>query len=523
MVPPSRTSTRYLAAVGIFAAALAVRLALQSWLGTNIPFMFFLLAAAGAGAVGGFGPSLVVTALGGVTAVFLYLEPRGYQPLEIFYLNLYLLTGCGIGGISAVMHRAVRQAGEREALAVSRQLALEEEARRREAAEEAVRAADRRKTEFLAVLAHELRGPLAAARAAVEVLGRTAPSPPAAVLDRQLRHLARLVDDLLDLARITRGKIRVTRTRVALRAVLDHAVETSRPLFDARRHRLAVRCPDRPVELDADPDRLAQVVANLLTNAAKYTPEGGDVELVAECDADAVTVRVRDTGVGIPADQLAAVFEPFAQLDRSVGHSLGGLGVGLALVRRLVELHGGTVEARSGGPGAGSEFVVRLPTSAEPGTRSAERGKDADADGPLSSEFRVPRAALKTRVLVVDDNRDAADSLADLLRLLGYDARAAYDGPAALAALGGFGPDVALVDLGLPGMNGYELGGRVRAARPGLPVVALTGRDRPEDRDRTRAAGFAAHLVKPVGPDELRRALGAATADPTNTPPVNPG
>jgi PAS domain S-box-containing protein len=366
-------------------------------------------------------------------------------------------------------------------------------------AQEALNQAARRKDEFLAMLGHELRNPLAPIRTAVEILRMAKPDGPEyrlarEVIERQVRHMARLVDDLLDVSRISRGKIRLEKRRVALAVVLASAVEAARPRIDARGHELTMCLPPEAVWLEADAVRLAQVFANLLNNAAKYTEEGGRIRLTAERDGADVVVRVRDSGIGITPEMLPRVFELFTQADRALGRSEGGLGVGLALVRNLVEMHGGSVKAHSEGAGKGSEFVVRLPvlrlTNTEGGGQCVAR---EGATGP-------PR-----RVLVVDDNLDAAETLAELLALSGHDVRTAHDGPAALEAAGRFRPEVVLLDIGLPGMDGCEVARRLRGQEGATRALlaALTGYGQEEDRLRSREAGFDTHLVKPVDPKAL--------------------
>lgn len=361
---------------------------------------------------------------------------------------------------------------------------------------EELRAADRRKDEFLAMLAHELRNPLAPIKNGLEILRRA--GDPAArdtrdMIARQVDHLTRLVDDLLDVSRITRGKVELRPAEVDLNAVLARAAEGVRPLADARRHRLTVTPAPRPVWVTADLTRLVQVVGNLLTNAAKYSDPGGRIDLTLAEEGEEAVIRVTDAGTGIPADVLPRVFDLFAQADRTLDRSEGGLGIGLTLVKGLVELHGGTVKAASDGPGRGSEFTVRLPVV----RRAAE---------PKPPAARVPssRAAAK-RVLVVDDNADAADSLAALLQLLGHRVRVAHSGAEALQTVGSFHPDVGVLDIGLPGMTGYELAGRLRADLAGDPLtlIALTGYGQAEDRVRARDAGFDHHLTKPADPAAL--------------------
>jgi len=371
------------------------------------------------------------------------------------------------------------------------------ELRARELAE-----ADRRKDEFLAMLAHELRNPLAPIRNALEIIRLDgdpgAVSAARETAGRQVGHMTRLIDDLLDVSRITQGKIELKTGPVDLGAVIRHAVEAARPLVDAGRHQLVVRTPSRPVPIRGDRTRLEQVVANLLNNAAKYTEPGGRIELSADSDGGQVVVRVRDNGVGLTAEMLPRVFDLFAQADGTLARAQGGLGIGLTLVRNLVEMHGGRVSAASDGPGLGSEFTVRLPVAADPAA-GADAAEPAPAPGPPSA----------LRVLVVDDNVDSARSLARVLKLWGHQPRVAHGGQEALdSALAG-PTDLVLLDIGLPGMDGYEVArlllSRTGAAAPAL--MALTGYGQQEDRNRSRDAGFGHHLTKPVDLDELRGLL----------------
>jgi signal transduction histidine kinase len=371
-------------------------------------------------------------------------------------------------------------------------------------AEAELRAANKAKDEFLAVLSHELRNPLAPIRNAVHVLRLRGPDAPDLqrsrdVIERQVQHLTRLVDDLLDVSRIGRGKIELRKAVVDLAAVVSQAVETARPLLEERRHTLTVSVAPDALRVKADATRLAQVVANLLTNAAKYTDAGGQVWLTVEQQEGEAVVRVEDTGRGIPAGMLARVFDLFTQVDAALDRVEGGLGIGLTLVRSLVEMHGGTVEALSDGPGQGSEFVVRLPVLVE--------GPEAAREAPAGGSEGVPGPS--RRVLVVDDNRDAADSLALLLKLMGHEVRTAYDGPAALQEARAWRPEVVLLDIGLPGMTGYEVARRLREERPPeeLLLVALTGYGQEEDRRRSQEAGLDLHFVKPVDPNALRDLL----------------
>jgi CheY-like chemotaxis protein len=380
-----------------------------------------------------------------------------------------------------------------------------------------VQEADRRKNEFLAMLAHELRNPLAPIRNAVEVMrlpGVAAPQLAWArgVIERQVQHMVRLVDDLLDVSRITRGKIRLQKEPVELTSVLARAVETSRPLIEERGHELTITPAGCPLWAQGDPVRLAQVVSNLLNNAAKYTEKGGRIWLSAAREEGQAVLRVRDTGMGIPVEMLGSVFELFTQADRSLDRAHGGLGIGLTLVRQLVEMHQGSVEAHSDGPGKGSEFVVRLPLMAEPAPPDRPgRSASAGPDGP------------SRRILIVDDHGDVAESLRTLLDLAGHQVAVAHDGAAALEAVASFRPEVVLLDIGLPGMDGYEVARRLRALPAGkaLVLVATTGYGQLEDRSRSRAAGFDWHLVKPVDLEELSGVL-ARLAPAVRPPQLSP-
>jgi PAS domain S-box-containing protein len=364
--------------------------------------------------------------------------------------------------------------------------------------------ANRRKDEFLAMLAHELRNPLAPIRNAVAILGHLGSGDEKimfarAIIERQVQQMARLVDDLLDVSRISLGKVKLQLEPVELASVMDRAVETSRPVIDSRGHQLTVALPPKGVRVTADPMRLAQVIGNLLTNAAKYTEEGGQIYLTAEWSAEQVLIRVRDTGMGIPQDLLPQVFDLFIQGDRSLARSEGGLGIGLTLVRRLVEMHGGFVEARSDGPGKGSEFLVRLPALAK-----EEPPKDMTGNWQKESEESASRC-----VLIVEDNKDLAESLALLLGLMGHQVHIAQTGSQALEAARTIRPHAVLLDIGLPGMSGYECAKRLREL-PGYETtafVAMTGYGQEEDRANSQAAGFRYHLVKPVDPQFLKRLL----------------
>ncbi len=370
-------------------------------------------------------------------------------------------------------------------------------------AEEAMREAGHRKDQFLATLAHELRNPLAPLRNAVEVLrwaqGNAELMEQArCIMERQVRHMVRLIDDLLDISRITKGKLQLRKERVDLATVIHAAQETSLPLVKAGKHHLSVTLPDEPIYLDADPVRLAQVVSNLLNNAAKYTENGGRIQLSVERRDQEAVIVVRDSGIGIAAEHLPRIFEMFSQLVPSLERSQGGLGVGLSLVKGLVELHGGRVEARSEGVGKGSEFLIRLPLAAKAATRGMK---------PSNGE-KQPEGT-RRRILVVDDNRDSADSMATMLQLMGHDTQMAHDGLQAVQAAGEFRPDVVLLDIGLPVINGYEAARRIREQQWGknMFVVALTGWGQEEDKRRALEAGFDLHLTKPIGSGDLEELL----------------
>jgi signal transduction histidine kinase/ActR/RegA family two-component response regulator len=379
----------------------------------------------------------------------------------------------------------------------------------RDRAVRALEEADRRKDEFLATLAHELRNPLAPIRNSVHILQLTRTNESSSYLfdmmERQVGYMVRLVDDLLEVSRITRGKIELRKEQVELSSIIHAAVETTRPLIEAARHELIIALAQEPLFLDADPVRLAQVFSNLLNNAAKYTDEGGRIGITAARENDSVVVTVRDSGIGIAAASLPRVFDIFMQVDATKNRGGGGLGIGLTLARSLTEMHGGTIDARSEGLKQGSEFVVRLPLVAHP-----RASPPAIAGAP-------PRAVQRlTRVLVVDDSRDGADSLRALLELLGAEVRVEYDGPAALEAFSAFEPEVVLLDIGMPGMDGLEVARRLRQCSRSQDVmlIALTGWGQEKDRRNSEAAGFDHHLIKPVDVDALQGLLAPLTSLP---------
>ena len=446
-------------------------------------------------------------------------DPHNIEYLRAFIRSGYRLTGAEshevdkdgnpryfLNNLTGILERGRLTGAWGTQLDITERKQLEEELRRR--AEELV-SADRRKDQFLAMLAHELRNPLAPIRNSVELMRRAENLDPSfqasrEMVERQVKHLARLVDDLLDVSRITHGNIRLRKEGVDLGLILERAVESNRPLIEARSHDLTVELPPQPVRLEADPTRLEQVFSNLLNNAAKYTMPGGHIWLTATLEGDEAVVRMQDTGIGVPPDVLGRVFEPFVQSDGSLARSEGGLGIGLTLVRSLVEMHGGSVEAHSAGLGQGSEFVVRLPARAAiPSERPG---------APFEPLAATP--ARGVRVLVVEDNVDAAESLAALLRLWNHDVQVVHDGLAAIEAAREQRPEVVLLDIGLPGLDGYQVARRLREDL-GLDhalLVAMTGYGQPEDRRRSREAGIQHHFVKPVEPDVLRSLLSAQAA-----------
>jgi PAS domain S-box-containing protein len=371
-------------------------------------------------------------------------------------------------------------------------------------AEETLRIADQRKDAFIATLAHELRNPLAPIRHALEIM--RLPGTGAAelvtmrnIIDRQVRHLTRLVDDLLEVSRITRGNVQLRTERVALAGPLNDAVEAVQPLMKSSGHALTVELPSEPIELVCDPTRITQVVLNLLNNAAKFTPQGGQIRLSAKRVGNEAVIHVGDTGIGIPAANLSRIFEMFSQVSPPIERTRGGLGIGLALARGLVDLHGGDIQVSSAGADRGSEFTVRLPLSstAEP-----------SAGSPCAGE-KVMWGGVRRKILVVDDNLDSAASLGRLLQLLGQEVHQAHDGVDAIDAADEFQPDVVLMDIGLPKLNGYDAGReiRLRAGSRALTIIAVTGWGQDEDKQRAAAAGFDGHFTKPIDATQLQAML----------------
>lgn len=449
------------------------------------------------------------------------LMPVPYRDEHDTYLSNYLQTGAakiiGIGrevvgrrkdGSSFPMELAVSEFRLKDGRYFT---GIVRDITERQRAEEALRhsqaelvEADRRKDEFLATLAHELRNPLAPIRNAIQVLLLKGPPDPELqwsreIIERQVRHMSRLLDDLLDVSRISYNKLELRKARIELAAVIESAVETSRPFIDSSGHQLELDLPPQPIYLDADLVRLSQVFSNLLNNAAKYTEPGGHIRLCAERQGSDVMVSVKDDGMGIAARLLPHIFDIFSQSERVLNRSQGGLGIGLSLVRGLLDLHGGRIEVRSDGHGKGSEFIVRLPVLVE---------RTIQPTSP-TTEDKQPAGMPKRRLLIADDLKDSADSLAMLLKLIGHEVRVAYDGEEAVLAAESFQPEVILLDIGMPKLNGYDACRSIREQSWGknIFIVALTGWGQEDDRRRTAEAGFNSHLVKPVEIAALRKVL----------------
>lgn len=379
---------------------------------------------------------------------------------------------------------------------------------------------NRRKTEFLATLAHELRNPLAPIRTGLELIRLSEANPAARVriygmMERQLNQLVHLIDDLLDIARINSGKVELKKERIELRDAVSNAVEASLPMIQAARHELDVSLPDVPLVLYADPTRCAQILSNLLTNAAKYTPSGGSIRVIVEHDEDSVTIGVTDTGIGIPAEALSEVFGMFNQVSRNMGRAQGGLGIGLSLVRSLVEMHGGSVSAESAGAGKGSRFMVRLPLMS---------AVEVNRSLPLQEPAEAPAQDGKSlKVLVADDNVDAANTIMALLELSGHDVDIVHDGRHALEKAKAHAYDLAILDIGMPGLSGYEVAAALRqiAGHEHTFLAALTGWGAEEDRARSKTAGFNAHLTKPAAVSEINRLLSPLMRDRASIDSLN--
>ena len=491
----------YLIAIGATATVAIIRLTISDTVGNFAPVSTFTVAVVIAAWYGGLGPGLLATALSGLVADYLFTPERhSFQIATLsgaVALGVMIFTGVLLSLLCESLHR-IRRSLEAEQENLRQSVELQRQM------QDALTESDRRKDEFLATLAHELRNPLAPVRNAIHILRARMPPTPELqwardVIDRQVTQMTRLIDDLMDVSRITRGTFELRREHVLLDEVIRVAVETSRPIIDAAGHQLVVSLPPEAINLDADIIRLAQVFSNLLNNAAKYTGPGGRITVTAELDGNVVSVAVQDSGIGIPAAMLKEVFEPFTQLDNSLERTRGGLGIGLALARRLVEMHGGVIEAQSSGAGQGSRFVARLPVSAQ-----------QNVVRPVAQEVRGPASVVGgRRILVADDNYDSATSLSILLNDAGYEVRTAGDGVQALETAAQFRPDVALLDIGMPKLNGYEVARQIRNQPWGRHVlmIALTGWGGADHRRQTAQAGFDHHLTKPVDPAALTRLL----------------
>ncbi len=492
---------RYGAAVVVVLAIAGVRALLAPLLGTQAPLLPFVLGVFAAAYLGGRGPALLAAAITPILATFWFTNwPQDAPPTQwiahvVFFLLIAMLSG-------QLMHELQKRSrAERKALAIAASHA------------QALREADRRKDEFLAMLAHELRNPLAPIRNVAYVLAKGAADPATVrrsgqMIERQASHLTHLIDDLLDVARITRGRVVLKRESLTLDSLAESALETVQPLLDARSQSVSVRRAAEKVFVDGDGVRLCQVLANLLTNAIKYSPERSRIEIVIDGTAADAFISVRDPGVGIDAQLLPLLFDPFLQGDRTLDRAQGGLGVGLTIVKLLVEMHGGSVTAHSAGLGKGSEFRIRLPRVLAPIPSAA---------APASDERKSVRPR---RVLIIEDNADAAESMRAVLRTDRHDVEVVYDGAAGLAKLEDFRADIVLLDIGLPRMDGYMVAHAIRerfalaGRRPKL--LALTGYGRDDDRHAALKAGFDGHLAKPVDPRVLLQIL----ADEVSPQPV---
>lgn len=480
-IAPASMIAAYGGAVAVTLAAVFLRWFLDPWLGNAIPYITLYGAVAIAVWFGGVGPAVLAMVLGYVIANIRYISPFDSVQIEgasdTIALGLFSLS-CSL---IVVLGEAMRRARDRHRASEAE---LKERARQ-------LQRADTNKSQFLAVMAHELRNPLAPLRTGIALLRMEHHDPAARethdMMERQVQQLTRLIDDLLDVSRIDRGKLELRTERVAVDAVLKTAVDTAKPNIDAKGHVLTVRYPGEPLFVQGDPVRLAQVVSNLLNNAAKFTPPKGRIELTARAEQGQALISVADTGIGIAPEDLHQVFDMFVQLDTSHVGPAGGLGLGLTLARAIIERHGGSIEARSPGLGKGSQFIVRLPVAPAPPAK-------------VTAAAAPPPAPVRRRVLVVDDNVDAAQTLAQYLRMDGHRVESALDGEAALRIAEVLHPDVAFIDLNMPRMDGIEVAKRLRITSWGrnARLIALTGMGQAADVARTREAGFDEHITKPA-------------------------
>ena len=487
---------RYAAAIAIATAAIVLRWFLLPWLKADVPYATLFGAIAVAVWMGGLGPAVVAAVVGLVGTTILIGTPESFAAATSWSaalgLAVYIATCMLIIGLGETMRKA--RDDYRRSQEMFKEVALELKQRAAD-----LQRADSIKSLFLATLSHELRNPLAPIRNGIAILKRRMPEGPAdiyAMMDRQLGLVTRLIDDLLDVSRLDRGKLELHREKIAVESFVNAAIETARPNIEGKSHELVVRYAPRTFHVDGDPTRLAQVIANLLNNAAKYTPASGRIELSMRAEGPTGIISVRDNGIGIPAGDLDRVFDTFVQLDASKTQAAAGLGIGLALARSLVTLHGGEIKAHSAGVGMGSEFDVHLPLAHAPATSAGEV-----ASAPLNPSSR--------RVLVIDDNADAAQSLGALLESNGHSIRVCFDGASAFETAKQWVPDVAFVDLNMPPPDGIELAKMMRKQPWGrvVKLVALTGMGQPADLARTREAGFDEHLTKPASTTQVLQSI----------------
>ena len=501
----SLVAVRYTAAFAIAAAAVVLRWFLSPWLKSDLPYATLFGAIAVAVWMGGWGPALAAAIAGLVGTILLF----GKAPSLMTAGTLTTALGVGVYALTCaliiVLGETMRKARDdyRRSQEMFKEVALE---LKQYAAE--LQRADAVKSLFLATLSHELRNPLAPIRNGIAILKLRVPEGPAdiyAMMDRQLGLVTRLIDDLLDVSRVDRGKLQLHREKVSVDSFVNAAIETARPNIEGKSHELVVRYSPRKFHVDGDPTRLAQVIANLLNNAAKFTPANGRIELSMRAEGPRAIISVRDNGIGIPSADLTRIFDMFVQLDASKTQAAAGLGLGLALARSLISLHGGEISARSAGPGRGSEFAVHLPLVIAPGQSDVDAGNTQPAQA-------------SRRILVVDDNVDAATSLGELLKSNGHSVRTCFDGSSAFEAASQLTPEVAFIDLNMPHPDGIELATMIRRQPWGKAVklVALTGMGQPADLARTREAGFDQHLTKPASLGDLFRAVATSGYAATN-------
>ncbi len=490
--------SRYSLAVATTALAVWARFLLQPWLGEECPFSLFYLSVLVTGGLAGTGPALLSLALGSFAASHFFIRPHSSLYIEgladFLQLKIYVLVSCVA---VSLYHRIGRQ-----------KLDAERRSSENEQLSQSLREANARKDEFLALLAHELRNPLAPVRSGLSLL-RHDPSPDRAericqMMQRHTDHLVQLTDDLLDVSRFCRGVVSVDSRRMNLGEVIDNAVEMTASLFEAKHHRLHVLADRDSLWVNGDAMRLTQLIGNLLSNAAKYTPEGGRVSLQAEHQNGLVTVAVVDNGIGLPSDALDRIFEPFVQINMSFSRDYSGLGLGLTIASRLAELHGGRLIASSPGPGLGSRFTLELPAAAavmgdEPHEFSAPERRPDDAWNPLGP-VSCGATGRRSRILLVDDNVDAAQILGELLQLEGYELTVLHDGFAALETAARVKPDLIILDIGLPGMDGFEVARRLRRSpdTASATLIALSGWGAEAHRQQGEHVGFDEYLVKPI-------------------------